>query len=65
MKGFFFACGCNFSLVAASKVCGTNWYQSKIQIHEESVGVGIMMTHNPLHGSGQADFPHPALALGD
>src|SRR5258706_14458988 len=29
------------------------------------VGVGIMITHNPLHGSGQADFPHPALALGD
>src|SRR2546430_1141199 len=31
-----------------------------------AVGVGIMITHNnPLHGSGQADFPHPALALGD
>src|SRR3989440_5845630 len=29
------------------------------------VGVGIMITHNPLHGSGRADFPHPALALGD
>src|SRR5438046_7206256 len=29
------------------------------------VGVGIMITHNPLHGSGQAGFPHPALALGD
>ena len=24
-----------------------------------------MITHNPLHGSGQADFPHPALALGN
>src|ERR1700741_2645255 len=24
-----------------------------------------MIAHNPLHGSGQADFPHPALALGD
>src|SRR4051812_30822150 len=24
-----------------------------------------MVTHNPLHGSGQADFPHPALASGD
>src|SRR5205085_4178978 len=24
-----------------------------------------MITHNPLHGSGRADFPHPALALGD
>ena len=29
------------------------------------VGVGIMVTHNPLHGSGRADFPHPALASGD
>src|SRR2546425_5787252 len=24
-----------------------------------------MITHNPLHGSGRAVFPHPALALGD
>src|SRR6516165_5037562 len=24
-----------------------------------------MVTHNPLHGSGRAGFPHPALALGD
>src|SRR5881227_2365375 len=24
-----------------------------------------MITHNPLHGSGRADFPHPALSLGD
>jgi hypothetical protein len=24
-----------------------------------------MITHNPLHGSGRAGFPHPALALGD
>src|SRR5689334_20071189 len=30
-----------------------------------AVGVGIMIAHNPLHGSGRADFPHPALALGD
>src|SRR5580658_1412950 len=29
------------------------------------VGVGIMIAHNPLHGSGRAGFPHPALALGD
>src|SRR5713101_1812140 len=29
------------------------------------VGVGIMLAHNPLHGSGRAEFPHPALALGD
>ena len=24
-----------------------------------------MFSHNPLHGSGQAGFPHPALALGE
>ena len=24
-----------------------------------------MIAHNPLHGSGRADLPHPALALGD
>ena len=30
-----------------------------------AVGVGIMIEHNPLHGSGRADFPHPALALGN
>ena len=24
-----------------------------------------MIAHDPLHGSGQAGFPHPALALGD
>ena len=24
-----------------------------------------MIAHNPLHGSGQADFPHPALASGN
>jgi hypothetical protein len=24
-----------------------------------------MFEHNPLHGSGQAGFPHPALALGE
>src|SRR5713101_485629 len=29
------------------------------------VRVGIMIAHNPLHGSGQAAFPHPALALGN
>src|SRR5438309_12128483 len=31
----------------------------------QSVGVGIMIAHNPLHGSGQAALPHPALALGE
>src|ERR1700733_10310551 len=30
-----------------------------------SVGVGITITHDPLHGSGRAGFPHPALALGN
>ena len=24
-----------------------------------------MFAHNPLHGTGRAEFPHPALALGD
>jgi hypothetical protein len=24
-----------------------------------------MFAHNPLHGSGQAGFPHPALSLGE
>ena len=28
-------------------------------------GSGIMVTHNPLHRSGRADFPHPALASGN
>src|ERR1700676_5047854 len=30
-----------------------------------TVGVGITITHDPLHGSGRAGFPHPALALGN
>src|SRR5206468_6088402 len=30
-----------------------------------TVGVGIMFAHNPLHGSGRAVLPHPALALGN
>jgi hypothetical protein len=33
--------------------------------HSLLVGVGITIAHDPLHGSGRADFPHPALALGD
>jgi hypothetical protein len=32
---------------------------------DTKVGVEIMIAHNPLHGSGQAGFPHPALALGE
>src|SRR6267142_1033311 len=34
-------------------------------VRQSMVGVGIMFAHNPLHGSGQAGFPHPALALGE
>src|SRR5437870_7005587 len=30
-----------------------------------SVGVGIAIAHDPLHRSGRADFPHPALTLGE
>jgi len=26
------------------------------------VGVGIAIAHDPLHGSGRAELPHPALA---
>src|SRR6267378_4442891 len=29
------------------------------------VGVGIMVAHYPLHRSGRAAFPHPALASGN
>ena len=29
------------------------------------VGVGITVAHDPLRGSGRADFPHPALTLGN
>src|ERR1700736_4441413 len=32
---------------------------------DDKVGVGITITHDPLHGSGRAGFPHPALALGN
>src|SRR6202045_2488171 len=35
------------------------------QTANTTVGVGIMIAHNPLHGSGQAGFPHAALALGE
>ena len=37
----------------------------EIPPNSNRVGVGIMIAHNPLHGSGQAGFPHPALALGN
>src|ERR1700756_1237331 len=29
------------------------------------VGVGIVIAHDPLRGSGRADFPHPALTSGN
>jgi len=32
---------------------------------ELEVGVGTVIAHNPLHGSGRAELPHPALALGN
>jgi hypothetical protein len=32
---------------------------------DATFGVGIMIAHNLLHGSGQAGFSHPALALGE
>src|SRR5579864_2254259 len=34
-------------------------------LFENTVRVGIMVTHNPLYGSGQAGLPHPALTSGD
>ena len=29
------------------------------------VGVGIMITHDPLHRAGRAELPHPAPTLGE
>jgi len=40
-------------------------YPDLCRMHAQPVGVGIMIAHNPLHGSGQAGFPHPVLALGE
>ncbi len=33
-----------------------------LSILERGVGVGIAIAHDPLHGSGRAELPHPALA---
>src|SRR6267378_3857541 len=44
--------------------CGESVTNSRFNL-ETTVGVGMMIAHNPLHGSGQAGFPHPALALGE
>src|SRR6267143_1338062 len=38
---------------------------TKESIMNFTVGVGITIAHDPLHGSGRAGFPHPALALGN
>src|SRR5882762_978674 len=46
-------------------VATENDSKSSNRIDANKVGVGIMIAHNPLHGSGQAALPHPALALGD
>ena len=37
----------------------------RLRTNQEKVGVGITIAHNPLHGSGRADFPHPALTSGN
>src|SRR5216684_64700 len=36
-----------------------------LNLFQKRVRVGIMVTHNPLYGSGQAGLPHPALTSGD
>src|SRR5882762_7947489 len=46
-------------------VATENDSKSSNRIDANKVGVGIMIAHNPLHGSGRAALPHPALALGD
>ncbi len=43
---------------------------ARLEVRMESlspflVGVGIVIAHDPLHGSGRADFPHPALTSGN
>src|SRR6266851_10312250 len=45
--------------------CDLNKSRVKGMSTAPRVGVGIMIAHNPLHGSGRAALPHPALALGD
>ena len=43
--------------------------RSKLWLFDDQVlgrvGVGITVAHDPLRGSGRADFPHPALTLGN
>src|SRR6266567_8923962 len=38
---------------------------NRLGLFQKTVRVGIMVTHNPLYGSGQAGLPHPALTSGD
>src|SRR5436309_5752929 len=42
-------------------------YEKGVIMSRERPGVGVEMTiaRNPLHGSGRAALPHPALASGD
>src|ERR1700731_1665174 len=44
---------------------GTTLVSSQNHCVTKRVRVGIMVTHNPLYGSGQAGLPHPALTSGD
>jgi len=41
------------------------YFPARTLVRAGLVGVGIMIAHNPLHRSGQAELPHPALALGN
>jgi hypothetical protein len=36
-----------------------------LKLSHRKVGVGIMITHDPLHRSGPAELPHPAPTLGE
>src|SRR5580698_9106240 len=53
------------SMTMSAPVGRVNFGGAKTNQEARRVGVGIMIAHNPLHGSGQAAFPHPALTLGD
>src|SRR2546425_4842161 len=41
------------------------WQQATFTTSFHLVGVEMTIARNPLHGSGQAALPHPALASGD
>src|SRR5882762_9197744 len=57
--------GCQLASAPGSGSANTASGATSNLTEEESVGVGITITHDPLHGSGRAGLPHPALALGD